>query len=109
MPPMAKRAYIADIAGGTATVTIQVQGTQTFKNWGVSWVNAAAGKIELSLSSTSQIGTAQPDTNVIARVSASAGANQATMNIPINVPVKAFQSIYVHCTGAGNLGTSVLY
>jgi hypothetical protein len=106
---MAKRAYIADIAGGTATATIQVQGTQTFKNWAVSWVNAAAGKIELSLSSTSQIGTAQPDTNVIARVSASAGANQATTVIPINVPVKAFQSIYVHCTGAGNLGTSTLY
>lgn len=106
---MAKRAYIADVAGGTATVTIQVQGTQTFKNWAISWLNAAAGKIELSLSSTSQIGTAQPDTNVIARVSASAGANTAALNIPINVPVKAFQSIYVHCTGAGNLGTSVLY
>ena len=102
------RAYVADIAGGTATATIQVQGRQTFKNWSVSWVNAAAGKIELSLSGTSQIGTAQPDTNVIARVSASAGANQATVHIPINMPAVAFQSVYVHCTGAGNLGTSVL-
>lgn len=103
------RPYIADIAGGTATVTIQVQGRQTFKNWAVSWVNAAAGKIELSLSGTSQIGTAQPDLNVLARVSASAGANQCTEVIPINAPVVAFQNIYVHCTGAGNLGTSVLY
>jgi hypothetical protein len=103
------RPYIADIAGGTATATIQVQGRQTFKNWAVSWVNAAAGKIELSLSGTSQIGTAQPDTNVVARVSVSAGANQAAVVIPINVPVVAFQNIYVHCTGAGNLGTSVLY
>jgi hypothetical protein len=103
------RAYIADIAGGTATVTIQCQGTQTFKNWSVSWVNAAAGKIELSYSGTSQIGTAQPDNNVVGRVSASAGANTAALNIPISMPVKAFQSIYVHCTGAGNLGTSVLY
>jgi len=102
------RAYIADIAGGTATATIQVQGRQTFKNWNISWVNAAAGKIELSLSGTSQIGTAQPDINVIARVSASAGANQATAQIPVNIPVVAFQSIYVHCTGAANLGTSVL-
>lgn len=102
------RPYIADIAGGTATATIQIQGSQTLKNWLVSWVNAAAGKIELSLSGTSQIGTAQPDVNVIARVSVSAGANQAVVNIPISVPVKAFQSIYVHCTGAGNLGTSVL-
>ena len=103
------RAYIADIAGGTATATIQIQASQTLKNFVVSWVNAAAGKIELSLSGTSQIGTAQPDTNVLARVSCSAGANQAAVNVPINAPVKAFQSVYVHCTGAGNLGTAVLY
>ncbi len=103
------RPYIADIAGGTATATIQVQGRQTFKTWAVSWVNAAAGKIELSLSGTSQIGTAQPDTNVVARISCSAGANTASEVIPINVPVVAFQNIYVHCTGAGNLGSSVLY
>jgi hypothetical protein len=105
---MAARSYIADIAGGTATVTVQCQATQTLKNATFSWVNAAAGKIELSYSSTSQIGTAQPDSNVIARVSASAGANTAAVNIPIKMPVKAFQSIYVHCTGAGNLGTATL-
>lgn len=105
---MAARSYIADIAGGTATATIQIQGTQTLTNWNVNYVNAAAGKIELSYSSTSQIGTAQPDSNVIARVSASAGANQVNCNLPIRMPVKAFQSVYVHCTGAGNLGTSVL-
>ena len=105
---MAARNYIADVAGGTATVTIQIQGTQTLKQWDVSWLNAAVGKIELSLSGTSQIGTAQPDTNVVARLSCSAGGNQAFASLPIRVPVKAFQSIYVHCTGAGNLGTSVL-
>ena len=99
---------MADIAGGTATVTIQIQGSQTLKNWDVSWVNAAAGKIELSYSSTSQIGTAQPDSNVLARVSCSAGANTAVVSMPIRMPVKAFQSVYIHCTGAGNLGTSVL-
>lgn len=102
------RAYVADIAGGTATATIQIQGSQTLKSATFSWVNAAAGKIELSLSGTSQIGTAQPDNNVIARVSCSAGANTAVVQLPINIPVKAFQSIYVHCTGAGNLGTAVL-
>lgn len=102
------RAYIADIAGGTATVTIQIQGAQTLKEWAVSWVNAAAGKIELSLSGTSQIGTPQPDTNVLGRVSCSSGGNTAAMSIPIRAPVKPFQSIYVHCTGAGNLGTSIL-
>jgi len=102
------RPYIFDIAGGTATGTIQIQGSQTLKEWTVSWVNAAAGKIELSTSPTSQIGTAQPDTSVVARVSCSAGANTAAVSIPIRLPVKAFQNVYVHCTGAGNLGTSVL-
>lgn len=102
------RPYIVDIAGGTATATIQIQGAQTLKNATFSWLNAAAGKLELSLSGTSQIGTAQPDNNVIARISASAGANTAAVNVPISVPVKAFQSVYVHCTGAGNLGTLTL-
>jgi|SRR4051794_8699885 len=102
------RAYVTDVAGGTATATIQIQARQTFKTWTLSWVNAAAGKIELSTSGTSQIGTAQPDNNVIARVSCSAGANTVTVQLPISLPVVAFQSIYIHCTGAGNLGTSVL-
>src|SRR3954453_11762213 len=102
------RAYVTDVAGGTATATIQIQARQTFKTWTLSWVNAAAGKIELSISGTSQIGTAQPDNNVQARVSCSAGANTAVARIPLNLPVKAFQSIYIHCTGAGNLGTAIL-
>jgi hypothetical protein len=105
---MAARAYVADIAGGTATVTIQIQATQTLREMALSWVNAAAGKIELSLSSTSQIGTAQPDSNVLARASCSAGANSVTQRFTLAQPVKAFQSIYIHCTGAGNLGTAVL-
>jgi hypothetical protein len=72
-------------------------------------MNEAAGKIELSLSATSQIGTAQPDSNVLARLSAGANTTgQSVIDVPIRVPVKAFQSIYVHCTGAGNLGTYVL-
>jgi len=102
---------VCDIAGGTATATIQIQGRQTFKNFTVTALNAAAGKIELSLSGTSQIGTAQPDTNVIARVSlgsAAAGNSSVCVTIPISMPVVAFQSVYIHCTGAGNLGTAVL-
>lgn len=105
---MATRAYVVDIAGGSSTATVQIQGGQTLKNLTLSWVNAAAGKIELSTSGTSQIGTAQPDNNVIARVSCSAGGNTASATIPIRLPVRAFQSIYIHCTGAGNLGTAVL-
>lgn len=102
------RAYIVDIAGGTATATVQIQGAQTLKSLSLSWANAAAGKIELSTSPNSQIGTAQPDSTVVARVSCNAGTNEATIQLPINLPVKAFQNIYLHCTGAGNLGTAVL-
>jgi len=103
------RPYVADIAGGTATVTIQIQASQTLRRWFVSWMNAAAGKIELSTSPTSQIGTAQPDPSVIARLSSGANTTgQAVADVPINLPVKAFQNVYVHCTGAGNLGTSIL-
>jgi hypothetical protein len=80
----------------------------TIKKATLSWVNAAAGKIEFSLSGTSQIGTAQPDNNVIFRISCSAGANTMAIDVPINVPVVAFQNVYVHCTGAGNLGTLTL-
>lgn len=106
---MAARSYVADIAGGTATVTIQIQGTQTLKNFAWSAMNAAAGKYELSYSSSSQIGTAQPDSNVIARVSIGANTTGNTSAVyPIRMPVKAFQSVYVHCTGTGNLGTIVL-
>jgi hypothetical protein len=101
------RQYVVDIAGGTATATVQMQATQTLKNFDLSWINAAAGKIELSLSGTSQIGTAQPDVNVIARASCGS-SGQSTQHFDIRMPVKAFQSIYVHCTGAGNLGTAVL-
>jgi hypothetical protein len=106
---MASRAYVCDIAGGTATATIQIQGSQTFTRWCVTWMNVAAGKYELSMSSSSQIGTAQPDSNVVARISVGANTTgQAAIVVPIKVPVKAFQNIYVHCTGTGNLGTSVL-
>lgn len=109
-PSFMARTYVADIAGGTATVTIQCQGSQTLKTATWSGVAAAAGKWELSYSSTSQIGTAQPDSNVISRVSLGVLTSGGTIAVqqPINMPVKAFQSIYVHCTGAGNLGTVTL-
>lgn len=107
---MAARTYVADIAGGTATVTIQCQSTQTLRSATFSWTPAAAGKYELSYSSTPQIGTAQPDSNVIARISIGVltSGGSAAVQLPINMPIKAFQSIYVHCTGAGNLGTVTL-
>jgi hypothetical protein len=104
------RQYVVDIVGGTATATVQMQQKQTLKWATFTWTPAAAGKFELSYSSTSQIGTAQPDINVIARVNigVTTSGGAAGVSIPISMPVIAFQSIYVHCTGAGNLGTLVL-
>jgi hypothetical protein len=104
------RTYVCDIAGGTATATIQCQATQTLKSATFTWTPAAAGKYELSYSSSSQIGTAQPDANVVARVNigVTTSGGAAGVQLPINMPVKAFQSIYIHCTGAGNLGTATL-
>ena len=99
--------YTADLPGGTATTTIQMQKKKTLKQAVISILNAAAGKVELSTSPTSQIGTAQPTADVIFRLNVSAGTaatvSPATV-IPLNVPVQAFQSLYVHQTGAGNLG-----
>jgi hypothetical protein len=104
------RQYVVDIAGGTATATVQMQAKQTLKWVTFTWTPAAAGKFELSTSGTSQIGTAQPDINVIARVNigVTTSGGSAGVTIPINLPVVAFQSIYIHCTGAGNLGTAIL-
>lgn len=104
------RTYVVDNAGGTASVTVQCQATQTLKSATWSGVGAAAGKWELSYSAASRIGTAQPDSNVIARISLGVPTSGGTFGVqmPINMPVKAFQSIYVHCTGAGNVGTITL-
>jgi hypothetical protein len=103
------RTYNADLPGGTATTTIQCQAKQTFKILMLTLTSAAAGKVELSLSSSSQIGTAQPDSNVIARVNVTATAGPAqTTVVPISLPVIPFQSIYLHQTGAGNIGTAYL-
>lgn len=104
---MAARSYIADLPGGTATTTIQVTGRQTLKRANFSWLNAAAGKIELSTVSASQIGTAQPTADVIARLSVGA-TGQSNIQLDINAPVDPFQNIYIHQTGAGNLGSVTL-
>lgn len=104
---MANRSYVVDIAGGTATATVQMTSRQTLKQIAASWINAAAGKYEVSLVSASQIGTAQPTSDVIARFSVGS-SGQTFARIDVNVPVQPFQNVYVHCTGAGNLGTVVL-
>lgn len=104
---MAARTFVADLPGGTATTTIQMTGRQTLKQCMLSFINAAAGKVELSTVSASQIGTAQPTADVIARVSVGS-AGESVIRFDINVPVQPFQNIYIHQTGTGNLGTIML-
>ena len=105
---MPVRTYIVDIAGGTATATVQMQGKQTFNQVTVNGVSAAAGSYEVSKSPTSQIGTAQPTADVIARYRVSGTAGAFAQVIPAKFSVVAFESIYVHCTGAGNVGEVIL-
>ena len=101
-----KRTYAVEIPGGTATATIQIQQKGFITQLDLSAVPAAAGEYEVSLSSTSQIATAQADQNVIARmkVGVLTSGGVFTQSFIRKVPVIAFQNVYVHCTGAGNLG-----
>lgn len=104
---MATRSYVCDLPGGTNTSTIQIQAKGTLKTILLNWVNAAAGKTEVSTSPTSQIGTLQP-TGVLMRVNHSATAGQGNASLDLSVSLVPFQSIYIHQTGAGNLGTATL-
>lgn len=105
------RSYVADLPGGTATTTIQCQAKQTFTQLVLTVLNAAAGKVEVSSSPASQIGTAQPTSDVWARFNVSAGT-AASVSMPIRMDIKQtvnpFENVYIHQTGAGNLGTIVI-
>lgn len=102
------RSYVQSIAGGTATATVQIQAKGTLKTVTFSAVDAAAGTWELSLSQASQIGTSAPTKDVLARLRLSGTAGRVTQVFGFSVPVVAFQNIYIHCTGAGNVGDVTL-
>jgi hypothetical protein len=107
-----KRSIVVDIAGGTATATIQMPVSGKIARAYFCVQQAAAGSWELSKSSTSQIATTAPDVSVLARVKiavpAAAVANSVPHFFELNVPVKILDNIYLHCTGAGNAGTLTL-
>ena len=106
---MAAKQYVVSIPGGTATTAVTMTQNGSLKNWAVSVADGAAGSWELSLSSTPQISSATPDTSVLARVRLGTILGGTYFaSIPLNTPVKAFQIVYVHCTGAGNVGESIL-
>jgi len=107
-----KRSIVVDIAGGTATATIQMPATGKVSRAYFCVNQAAAGSWELSKSSTSQIATTTPDVSVLARIKittpAAAVANSVPHFFELNVPVKILDYLYLHCTGAGNIGTLTL-
>jgi hypothetical protein len=103
------RSYVCDLAGGTTTAQVQITQSGTLKRLTASWLSAAAGKIEFSRSSVSQIGTAQPTIDVLGRLNSSATAGNVVAVIELDkTPLrsfKAFDILYIHQTGAGNLGS----
>lgn len=107
-----KRSIVVDIAGGTATATIQMPVSGKISKAYFCMTAAAAGSWELSKSSTSQIATTAPDVSVIARAKvslpAAAVANYVPTVFELGVPVKILDNLYLHCTGAGNSGTLTL-
>jgi hypothetical protein len=74
----------------------------------MSAVTAAAGSWELSSSSTSQIATGSPDTGVLARIRIGATAGMQNVFFPLNRAVKILDNLYIHTTGAGNVGEITL-
>jgi len=102
---MSAKQYVVSVAGGTATVAITMTQNGSLKSVAMSAADGAAGSWELSLSSTPQISSATPDTSVLARIRLGTILGGTYFaNFLMNVPVKAFQIIYLHCTGAGNVG-----
>lgn len=104
------RAYVVDLAGGTVTQTVQIQSAGTLRRMVLSFLSAAVGKIEVSRSATSQIGTAQPTKDVLARLNCSATAGNVSTELNFSsfteTKFKAFDSLYIHQTGAGNVGSA---
>jgi len=96
---------VTSIAGGTATATIQMPQSGKISKVIMSIVTAAAGSWELSKSSTSQIATTSPDVSVLARARIGATASGTNTAIfELGVPVRVLDNLYLHCTGAGNVG-----
>lgn len=75
----------------------------------MSAVTAAAGSWELSTSATSQIATGSPDTGVLARIRIGATAGMQNVFFPLNRSVKILDNLYIHTTGAGNVGEITLF
>jgi len=102
-----KRSIVSSVAAA-ATTTLQIPQSGRIVGVIFSIVTAAAGSWELSKSSTSQIATAAPDVSVVARMRIGATAGNMSVYVPLDLHVKILDYLYVHTTGAGNVGEVVL-
>ena len=103
-----KRSIVLSVTAATSQ-TIQIPQTGTIAAVLFSVVTAAAGSWELSKSSTSQIATGSPDIGVISRLRIGATAGMQNVWVPLNMAVKVLDNLYIHTTGAGNVGELTIY
>jgi len=103
-----KRSIVLSVTAATSQ-TIQMPQTGTIVGVLFSVVTAAAGSWELSTSSTSQIATGSPDTGVKARVRIGATAGNLLTYLPLGLAVRVLDNLYIHTTGAGNVGELTLF
>jgi len=98
-----KRSVVLSVTAATSQ-TIQMPLSGTIRGVLMSIVTAAAGSWELSTSGTSQIATGSPDVGVLARARIGATAGMQNIFFPLNKAVKILDNLYIHTTGAGNVG-----
>jgi len=105
-----KRSIVLSVTAATSQ-TIQMPQSGIIMGVLMSIVPAAAGSWELSTSSTSQIATGSPDTGVKARARISGAASLASVSFyfPLGLGVKVLDNLYIHTTGAGNVGELTLF
>jgi hypothetical protein len=103
-----KRSIVLSVTAATSQ-TIQMPISGTIRGVLMSAVTAAAGSWELSTSSTSQIATGSPDTGVLARIRIGATAGMQNVYFQLNRSVKILDNLYIHTTGAGNVGEITLF
>ena len=103
-----KRSVVLSVTAATSQ-TVQMPQSGTIRGVLFSAVTAAAGSWELSTSGTSQIATGSPDVGVLARIRIGASAGMQNVFFPLNKAVKILDNLYIHTTGAGNVGELTIF
>ncbi len=103
-----KRSVVLSVTAATSQ-TVQMPQSGTIRGVLFSVVTAAAGSWELSTSGTSQIATGSPDVGVLSRIRIGATAGMQNVFFPLNKSVKILDNLYIHTTGAGNVGELTIF